>query len=98
RVCLPPSHPYRNHDVILGVVDETPLVTALFASPKLTVMTRSTYCILSASIEITPTVPRISSALWLDFWKIPISHVSRNIWYRTLQFKLFHASLFHYIL
>ncbi|KAI7863690.1 hypothetical protein BDF14DRAFT_1884887 [Spinellus fusiger] len=55
-------------------------------------MTRNTYCILSASIEITPTIPRISSALWLDFWKIPISHVSRNIWYRTLQFKLLYAS------
>ncbi|KAI7867426.1 hypothetical protein BDF14DRAFT_1881815 [Spinellus fusiger] len=97
RVCLPPSHPYGNHDGILGVVDATPLVTALFASPKLTGMTRSTYRFLSASIALTPTVPRISSALWLDFWKFPISHVGRNIWYRALQFKLPHASftIFH---
>ncbi|KAI7864030.1 hypothetical protein BDF14DRAFT_1706289, partial [Spinellus fusiger] len=95
RVCLPPSHPYGNHDGILGVVDATPLVTALFASPKLTGMTRSTYRFLSASIALTPSVPCISSALWLDFWKFPMSHVSHNIWYRTLQFKLPHASLLH---
>ncbi|KAI7861247.1 hypothetical protein BDF14DRAFT_2000064 [Spinellus fusiger] len=34
--CLPPYHLYENHDGILGVVDATPLVMALFALPRLT--------------------------------------------------------------
>ncbi|KAI7862983.1 hypothetical protein BDF14DRAFT_1848466 [Spinellus fusiger] len=81
RVYLPPSHLYGNHDGVLGVVDAILFVTAPFASPKLTRMTRSTYRLFSASTILTSTVLRISTALWLDFWKFLISHVSRNIWY-----------------
>ena len=84
KLCLPMTHPGGGHTGSLGLVDGTPL-TARLAKTLPLWRPRAFWHIVSSPHLPTPVVAKSS---WRLFWRWPMEHTARNIWYRTLHHTL----------
>jgi hypothetical protein len=79
-----------------SIVDSSPFLSAVSLIPSTKSRTLTSN---SMRLQTLPTpntsVPCRKSADWIHFWRIPLTHQARNIWFRALHDKLPYRSRLH---
>lgn len=82
------------------VPDASSFLTAiqLLPNPPAPALNKKTFRQLCRSTSAGFSSPTIPHSAWLSFWKFPLSHSTRNVWYRILHRKLPCRAFLHSIM
>lgn len=102
RPCIPPMHAAKGPHPFLPVlhnnIDASPFLQALdlITDVSMTLLNTKSYRRICVSPQVSES--RLTPSQWSHFWKFPLSHHCRNVWFRLIHRKLPYRSFLHHIM
>ncbi|KAG1444971.1 hypothetical protein G6F55_012132 [Rhizopus delemar] len=102
RSCIPPMYaakgPHPFTPALHNDIDASPFLQALNLIQDASTMLLTTKSYRRACVSPQVSAHRLTPSQWSHFWKFPLSHHCRNVWFRLIHGKLPYRSLLHRIM